>query len=58
MFKTTKAYKKLKPLSTTITKEEIEKMTLQREPEGIIIGVWDEDEYKKLFGKDYYKDRK
>ena len=43
---------------TTITKEEIEKMTLQREPEGIIIGVWDEEEYKELFGKDFYKDRK
>ena len=43
---------------TTITKEEVEKMTLQREPEGIIIGVWDEEEYKELFGKDFYKDRK
>ncbi len=42
---------------TTITRKQIEKMTLEREPEGIVIGVWDEDEYKELFGRDFYKNR-
>ena len=51
------AWARLHHSRTTITKKQIEKMTLEREPEGIVIGVWDEDEYKELFGRDFYKDR-
>ena len=51
------AWARLHHSRTTITKEQIEKMTLEREPEGIVIGVWDEHEYKELFGRDFYKNR-
>ncbi len=39
---------------TTVTNEEIEKRT-GKEPPGVIIGVWDEEEHQILFGENQKK---
>ena len=36
----------------TVDAERIERMT-GREPPGIVIGIWDEDDYEKVFGKPF-----